>query len=114
MYTVIGEVMYPIIDEYIYLHYLGLLQETLSKNDNNFKNTKFNDLSGLVINNILMNIMSCHGFVKSSRSTIILTCCNALVPYYIYKVCVIVETEVGGVYSIPIIAKKTNQCYSFT
>ena len=49
MYKVIGGVIYTIIDEYICLDCLGLLQEILSKHKDNFKNTKFNDLYGLGI-----------------------------------------------------------------
>ena len=45
---------------------------------------------------------------KSSISTVILTCHNALVPYYFPKGSYIVETEVGGVDIIPIIVKKNN------
>ena len=52
--------IYAIIDGYNCLDYLGLLQETLSKRDNNFEKTDFNYLSGLGIPDILMNIMSCH------------------------------------------------------
>ena len=37
MYNVIGVVMYTIIDDYICLDYLGLLQAKLSKHDNNFQ-----------------------------------------------------------------------------
>ena len=66
MYKVIGPVINNIIDEYICLDYLGLLQENVSKHDNNFKNAKFNYFSGLGISDILMNIMSCHGFVNYS------------------------------------------------
>ena len=64
MYELIGELIYIIIDEYICLDYLDFIQENLSKHDNNIKNTKFNDFSGLAIPDTLMNIMSCDGFVK--------------------------------------------------
>ena len=111
MYTLIGEVIYTIIDDYICLGCRVLVQENLSKHDNNFKNTKFNNLSALQIPEILMNIMSCNGFVKSSISTIILTCCNALVPYYISKGFIIVETEVGGVDNIPKTVGKINSAH---
>ena len=63
---VIGVVIYNIIDEYICLDYLGLLQEKLSKHDDNSDERKISDLSGLRITDILMNIMSFIGFVKSS------------------------------------------------
>ena len=47
MYKVIWAVIYNIIDNYICLDYLGLLQYNLSKHDNNFEDTKLNDLYGL-------------------------------------------------------------------
>ena len=62
MYKVIGAVIYTNIDGYICLDYMGLLQYKLSKHNNKFENTKFDDLSGLFIPAILMNIMLCHGF----------------------------------------------------
>ena len=109
MYRVIGVVIYNTIDDYICPGYLGLLQENLSKNNNNFEGTKFNDSSGLVIPDFLMNIISCDGLSKSSILTVILTCHNALVSYYIFKIFVIVETGVVDVGNIPIIVKgKTN------
>ena len=105
VYKDIGGVMHTIIDEYIFVYYLGLIQEKLSKHDNNFKNNNFKDLSGLVIPDIFMNVISCHLFVKSSISTLILKCCNDLVPYYTSKVFVIVEIEVGGVDNVTINVK---------
>ena len=66
MYKEIEAVMYTVIDEYICLDYLGLIKEKLSKHDNTFKNTRFKDLYGLGIPEILMNIMSCNLFVKPS------------------------------------------------
>ena len=80
----IGGVIYTIINEYICLYAVSLLQEKLSKHDDNFKNTNFNNFSGLGIPEILINIMSCHGFVKSSILIGILKCHNALVPCYLY------------------------------
>ena len=47
-----------------------------------------------------MNIILCHGFTKSSISTVIFTCRSVLVPYYLSRVFVIVETEEGGIYNI--------------
>ena len=85
---------------------MSLLQYKLSKNDNNFENNKFKDLYGLGIPDILMNIMSCHGFYKYSIYTVILACWSALARYYISKGFVIVETEVGGVDNITITMKE--------
>ena len=105
MYKVIGAVIYTIIDEYICLDYMVLLQEKLSRHNDNPKKTKLNDLTGFGIPEILMNIMSCNGFVKSSISTVILKCQNTLVPYYLSRRFFIVETEVGGVDIITIIVE---------
>ena len=106
MYKVIGAVIYIIIDDYICIDYLGLLQENVSKQNNKFENTKFNDWYGLGIPEILMNIISYHGFYKYSILTVILKFHNALVPYDLSKGFLIVETEVGGVNNIPITVKK--------
>ena len=105
MYNVIGAVMYGIIDNYICHYFMGLFQERQSKHDNKFEKNKFNYLSGLGIPNILMNIMSCNGFDKSSILTVILTCRSDLVPHYLYKGFVIVEREEGGVDNITINTK---------
>ena len=79
IYKVIGAVIFIIIYYSICLDYMGFLQEILSKHDNNIENTRFKNFYGLVIPDILMSIMSCHGFSKSLISTVILTCRSALV-----------------------------------
>ena len=73
VYKVIGAVLYNIIDNYICIYFMGLLQDKMSKHNNRFEKTKFNDFYGLGIPEILINIMSCHGFYKSSISTVIFT-----------------------------------------
>ena len=105
MYKVTEAVVYTIIDDNICLDYLDLTQNRLSKHGNNFENTKFNNLSGLGIPEILMNIMSWHGSAKYSILAVILTCHNSLVTYDLSKGYVIVETEVGAVDNIPMSAK---------
>ena len=52
---------------------------------------KLNDLYGLSITEILMNIMSCHDFSKLTTSEVILTFRSAPVPYYLSKGFFIVE-----------------------
>ena len=73
------------------LDYIDMIQDKLSKHDNKFENTKFKTFFGFGVPEILMNIMSCHGFSKSSISTVILTYQSALVN--ISKIFVIVETK---------------------
>ena len=105
IYKLIGAVMYNIIDNCTCLDYLGMLQDKLSKHDNKFENTKFNNLSELGIPDILMNIISCHGFSKSSISTSILKCRSALVPCYPPFKNVIVGEKKGDLDNIPISMK---------
>ena len=62
MYKVIGDFIYTIIDDYICLEYIGLIEDKLFKHDMNCEKTEFKKFSGLGIHDILMNIMSCHGF----------------------------------------------------
>ena len=69
MYKVIGAVIYTIIDNYIFIDCLVILQYKLSKHDNKFEKIKFKNISGLGIPDILMNIMPCHLFSKYSIST---------------------------------------------
>ena len=105
MYKVIGSVIYTIINNYICIGYMIMMQDNLSNHDNNFKNTKLNNVSGLGIPDVLMNIMSCHGFLQPSISKVILTCGSALVPYYPSKGFVIVETKEGVKYNIKMSVK---------
>ena len=56
-----------------------------------------------------MNIVSCHGFAKYQQTTVILTCCSALVSHYNYKGFFIFETKDGGLDNVAInVQKKMN------
>ena len=101
----IGDFIYNIIGKYIFLDYLGLIQYKLSKYDNKFEKTKFNNLSGMRIPEIVMNIMSCHVFSKYPISTVILSYDSSLVQYYLNEIFFIAETEEGGPYNTPITVK---------
>ena len=57
---------------------------------------------------IFINIISCHGFSKSSISKIIFTYCSTLVTNYLYKGFIVVETEEGGLDHIPMSMKMKN------
>ena len=70
---------------------------------------KFNDFSGLVIHEIMMNIMSCHGFLKVTTSIVIIACRSSLVPYYLSRGFIIVEKLDGISVNIPDpVLKQTN------
>ena len=54
-----------ILYNFICIDYLCLVQDELSKNDKRFENIEFNDLSGIVIPEIFMNLMYCHVLRKN-------------------------------------------------
>ena len=62
VYKVIWSVIYSFIDDFMCLDYLVVLQNKLSAYNNRFEKAKFNDLYGLGITEILMNIILCNGF----------------------------------------------------
>ena len=84
VYKVIVSIIYSIIDDFLCLYYLDKLQQKLSDFEKKFENY-FNDLSGLDIPEILMNIMPCYGFSKVTASTVILTYRSDIVTYYLSK-----------------------------
>ena len=105
MYKVLGEGICTIIDEYIFVLIIWVYFKESYPRTTITSKYQVQLFSGLGILDIFMNIMSCHGFVKSSVSTVILTCHNYLVMYYLSKGFVVVETEVGGVDNIPMFVK---------
>ena len=86
----LGSVVYFIIQNYIYVYYLWLKQAKLYSAHKGFENTTFNDILGIRISELLINIMSCHGFVNDKKSTAILSCSRKLVSYYLSKGFVII------------------------
>ena len=48
-----------------------------------FENTTYNDISAIEIPELLMNIISRHGFFNNTNSAVILSCCIKLVSYYL-------------------------------
>ena len=87
IFKVLSSVVYCIMDNYIYVDYLCCLQNKLHVNFENkgFENTTYNAVSGIEIPELLINIISCHGFVNDKRSSLILSCRKKLVDYYLSK-----------------------------
>lgn len=63
-FKVLGSFIYSTINKYICLDCFCIQQDTLSSNDRSFHDTTFDNLSVIGIPWLLMNIMSCRGFVK--------------------------------------------------
>ena len=62
MFKVLEIDIYSLFDSDMCLYYLCLHQEKLSKKDKLFNITTFDNISGVGITDVLINIISCHGF----------------------------------------------------
>ena len=72
-------IIYCIIDRCVSPYYLCLQQDKLYLHVRSFRKSTFNDIYGIGINKVLMNIMYCSGFVKEEKKMSILACHNNLV-----------------------------------
>ena len=61
MFMVLGTFINRCFESYICQDYPCLHQEKLSKKDKSSKNTTFDNIYGIGITDVLMNIMECHG-----------------------------------------------------
>ena len=66
--------------------YLSIqIEPEFSSSHRGFEDTSFDELSGIGIPDILLNVVLCYGFVKGYNSTLILTCRINLVSYNLSK-----------------------------
>ena len=74
IFIVLSCVVYTIIENYVFIDYMSCQSKTLSNISNykTFKETNFNLLIGIDITELLLNLISCHGFMLKSNSTVIL------------------------------------------
>ena len=86
VFKLLGSVVYYTTDNYLCDDYTCLQQAGLSLACKVFENTTFKDISNISIPELLMNIMSCNGFVKDNKSTVILSCCRKWVSYDLFKI----------------------------
>ena len=81
-------VIYTIISIYICIGYLGSESKKLSElglgSGGHFKHVKksYDNILGIGIPDLLMNLMSCHGFLKSKDSIVMLKCPKSMFEYY--------------------------------
>ena len=81
MFRVLSCVLYYVIENYFCIEYLCCQSKPLSVicYDKMFASTSYNELPGIGIPEVLMNLISCHGFMKKTDSTVILLCSSRLV-----------------------------------
>ena len=83
--------IYCIIENYVCTSYLCFQQGKLRFYNKVFENTTLNDILGIDISELLMNIIPCHVFVNNIKSTVILSCRRKLVDKYLSNIFVIHE-----------------------
>ena len=88
VYRELSCVVYSLVDNYVCIDYLLFQSKTLSSisSQKTFEQTSFNILLGIGIPELLMNLVSCHGFMKKPNSTVILNCRYFLINDYLAKV----------------------------
>ena len=85
-------VIYTIIDKYVCIDYLGTEKSKISDlkiactGSSKHDGMDYNNLFGIGIPDILLNMLSCHGFIKNDDSIVILKCPNRMSEYYFNKV----------------------------
>ena len=92
VFKVLSCVLYTMIEKYVCIDYLCTLNKILSELNigttllNKHDDQDNNNLFGIGIPDILMNMVSCHGFINNNDSIVILKCPNQMSQYYFNKV----------------------------
>ena len=96
-------VVYNLISNYVCIDYMPCKSKTLSKISSNptFKETIFNLLPSIGIPELLINLVSCHGFMKKPNSTVIINCQSRLINNYLSKRFYIIEQNTKQLSFIP-------------
>ena len=92
-------VIYTIVDKYVCIDYLGSEKSKLSDlhlggtGKDRHNDTDYDNVLGIGITDLLLNLLSCHGFLKNNDSVVILKCPNRMSEYYFNKGLVIFECD---------------------
>ena len=87
IFKLLSSVVYCIMENYICAYYLCSPQTKAHVSNELFENTTYNDISLIVIIELLMNIISCNGLVKNMKPAVILSYRSRLVDYYLKMFC---------------------------
>ena len=99
MFRVLSCVIYTIIGKYDCIDYLGSKKSKVSDLrldvTGRYKNyeTDYDNVLGIGIPYLLLNLLSCHGFSENNESVVILKCPNRMSEYYFIKEFVIFERD---------------------
>ena len=103
LYSVLSCVFYSIIEDYVCIDYWYCQSKTLSNisSDRMFEQTSYDILLGIGIPEVLLNLVSCHGFMEKPNSTVILNFQYRLVNNYLSKVLFIISNNSKNLSSLP-------------
>ena len=93
LYRVLSCVVYSLIYNYVFIQYISCQQNILSSIPSKtiFEDISLNIILGIGIPELLLNLVSCHGFTKKPNSTVILNCRSCLLNNYLAKGFYIIE-----------------------
>ena len=84
MLRVLSCVIYIVIDKYVCIDYLGSDKLKLSglkigcTGSNKHNGMDYNNVFGIGITDLLLNLLSCHGFLRNNDYVVILKCPNSM------------------------------------
>ena len=99
LFRVLSCVIYTIIDKYVCIDYLGSEKSKLSDlkigctGSSKHNGLDYKNLLGIGIPYLLLNFLSCHGFLKNNDSVVILKFPNRMSEYYFNKGSVELECD---------------------
>ena len=103
MYRVLSFVVYSLIENCVCIDYLPCQSKILCGISRNptFKETSLNLLLGIGIPELLLDLVSCHGFMTESNSTVILNWRSRLINNYLSKGLFVIEQGSNQLNFIP-------------
>ena len=95
--------LYSLIDNYVCIDYLSCQSKQLSSISSKptFYQTSFNIPLGIGIPKLLLNLVSCHGFMKKPNLTVILNFLSHIVNNYLEKRFYIIEYDSKHLIMLP-------------
>ena len=91
MFRVLSCVIYKIISNYVCIDYLGYEKSKLSylrldvSGSYKHLDKKYDNILGFKIPYLLLNLLSCQGFLRNNESFVILKCPHMMFEYYFNK-----------------------------
>ena len=111
IFKVLSCVIYTIIEKYICIDYLGTEKNKITDLkigctlSSKHYGMDYNNLFGIGITDILLNVLSCHGFLKNDDSIVILKFPNRMSEYYFNKGLIELTCDEDHLKKLPLLVK---------